>query len=109
MKTKHLLIALILSMITLCCSQEKNVDGIMISAKIVYEGDPATDGCGWLASIKDTLYKPVNLPEEFKVDNYPILISYEKLTSKACNWWGLPNDSISGITEINIINIKKDK
>jgi len=109
MKNKLLLLVPFLSIFTLSCDEKENNYSTMISAKIIYEGDPATDGCGWLTSIEDTLYKPINLPEEFKVDNYRVLISYEKLTSKTCNWWALPNDSISGITEINITNIKKDK
>lgn len=107
MNIKHLSLALFLSIFTLSCSEETENDSTMVSAKIIFEGDPATDGCGWLTSVEDTLYKPINLPEEFKIDNYPVLINYQKLSSKTCNWWSLPNDSISGITEISITNIKK--
>ncbi len=45
-------------------------------AVVVYTGAPEVDGCGWMISIKDSLYHPVNLDESFKINDLAIRIQY---------------------------------
>ena len=65
------------------CVEEPEI----LSAQNVSIGysDPAVDGCGWTIMIGEEIYAPVNLSEEYQVDNAKANITYEKLsTSKPC-------------------------
>ena len=73
----------------------RTAEGIM-----VYE-NPATDGCGWLIRINDKLYRPVNLADEYKIENLKVSVDYQLLDSKYTCWPGRL------IPEIKIVSIKK--
>jgi len=45
-------------------------------ATVVFMGDPAVDGCGWLVRIDDELYYPVNLADEYRIDSLELQIRY---------------------------------
>ena len=46
-------------------------------------GSPAVDGCGWVIEISSEIYKPMELPQAFQVDELPVKVKYERLSSKA--------------------------
>ena len=46
-------------------------------------GSPAVDGCGWVIEISSEIYKPLDLAQEFQIDELPVRIKYELLSSKA--------------------------
>lgn len=71
--------SLLMLLAIIACKKEEN----FASAIIKNFGDPAVDGCGWVIEISSTIYKPKNLPSEFKIDNLNVKIIYDKLTSKA--------------------------
>ena len=48
----------------------------LFSATVVYMGAPEVDGCGWLIQIDETYYYPVNLEDQFKIEDLPVRISY---------------------------------
>ena len=67
---------------------------------MVYE-NPATDGCGWLVQINNKPYFPVNLADEYKIENLKVSVDYQLLDSKYTCWPGRL------IPEIKIVSIKK--
>lgn len=73
-------------------------------AIIIYAGDPSVDGCGWLISISDTIYKPINLEEAFQVDSLEVSLEYQLLDSKwSCAW------QLDKYTEVKVKNMQKRK
>jgi len=88
----------------------KSKDGILIEsdctecedAVVRNFGDPALDGCGWVLDVSETIYKPRNLPGEYKVDSLDVKIRYKVLDSVNC---GLIRNAFS---EIFITEIKKN-
>jgi hypothetical protein len=76
------------------------------NAIIIYTGEVAADGCGWLVKINDTgeEYSPVNLSPAFQKDSLKVNITFSVLTTKfACG--SLANNP--GITQIQIGSISK--
>ena len=74
-----------------------------ITAVIVNEGEPMWDGCGWVMYIDSTRYKPVELANEFKVNELSVKITYAaKGTDYRCGLAALP------IPEIEILSIEKN-
>jgi hypothetical protein len=56
-------------------------------AIVVFGGDPSVDGCGWLLSIDDKLYYPVNLKAAYQVDSLKVSVKYETQTGTwNCGW-----------------------
>lgn len=60
-----------------------NKEDEFVDARIIDGGDIAVDGCGWLIEISSETFKPVDLPEEFKVDGKLVEIKYDELDSMA--------------------------
>jgi len=58
-------------------------EGEFVNAKIIDGGDIAVDGCGWLIEVSSETFKPVDLPEEFKVDGKLVEVKYDELDSMA--------------------------
>jgi len=71
-------------------------------ATIVFAGDPSVDGCGWLLSIENKLYHPVNLASDYKVDSLKVSIKYELQSGTWTCGWRSP-----GYENIEIKEIKK--
>jgi len=54
---------------------------------ILFFGDPAVDGCGWVIKIDNSIYSPLELETEFKIDSLNVKIDYELLNSSfKCGW-----------------------
>ena len=45
-------------------------------ARVVNMGAPEADGCGWMIRIGDEYFYPVNLEDEYRVENLPVIILY---------------------------------
>lgn len=73
-----------------------------VSAIVVYGGDPAVDGCGWLIQHGENLYSPVNLASDFKGDSLKVVLSYKVLESTWNCGWREP-----GYKQIEVLKIKK--
>jgi hypothetical protein len=73
-----------------------------VSAVVVYEGDPAVDGCGWLIQHAQKFYSPVNLGSDFKIDSLKIVLSYKVLESTWNCGWREP-----GYKQIEVLKMKK--
>ena len=102
---------LLLSVVLFSCKKdnkstdkEENIIGKQVSATVIYTGELSLDGCGWLIRIDSIkAYSPVNLPNKYKKNNLPIIISYNLLTSRYhCGMLAGGN----GITQMNITAIK---
>ncbi|ADQ18084.1 hypothetical protein [Leadbetterella byssophila] len=71
-------------------------------AVIVFAGDPAVDGCGWLLNIENKLYAPVNLNAKFQVDSLTVSVKYEIQSGTWNCGWRSP-----GYQKIDIKEIKE--
>ena len=68
------------------CNKEVN-ETIKDEAIILYEGDPAVDGCGYFLSINEVKYKPIELASDFSKDGLIVNVEYQLLDNKwYCNW-----------------------
>jgi len=44
---------------------------------ILFTGEIAVDGCGYMLKLEDHLYKPINLPASFEIDSLKVIVNYE--------------------------------
>lgn len=76
-----------------------------VSAQIVDERDPALDGCGWIVHAGSKRYMPVNLPDDFKIDELLVTISFTEVgTLHNCGFGPEPQP----ITKIYLLEIEED-
>ena len=76
----------------------QNVPGL-----ILYYGDPAVDGCGWMIEINKVIYSPITLDDAFKKDSLKVILDYQTLsTTWNCGWRnpGYPQIKISNIKQL---------
>jgi hypothetical protein len=109
MKTKKLkklpaflfLFSLCISLLGIECKKEEpdvqGADGL-----VLYYGDPAVDGCGWIIKINNTEYAPVNLDSEFQNDSTNVVLEFNLLDSKWHCGWREPGYQQIEITKISI-------
>ena len=71
---------------------------------VLFKGDPAVDGCGWLIKIDTVLYSPIILGTNFQKDSLKVILDYELLNSTWNCGWRIP-----GYFQINIKNIQKQE
>lgn len=48
-------------------------------ATVLFTGDVAVDGCGWVLDIDDDDYKPINLPQAYQFDGMYIISEFNEL------------------------------
>jgi hypothetical protein len=77
-------------------------------AEVIYSGAPEVDGCGWLIRISDRLYHPVNLHDDYKKENLPVVIEFMR-TGRIyrCGIGGTPYTSIR-IFNIDTLKFKNE-
>jgi hypothetical protein len=86
MKTAKL-IAVILSSATLtlttsCKKDSSNEMGAYtLDAMIIDEGPLSGDGCDWVV-VADSTYHPLNLSDQYKVNNSRVTVTFHKANSK---------------------------
>jgi len=74
---------------------------LLTQGMIMYEGEPAADGCGWLISVGTNIYKPIELPTEFKIENKSVILYYKSTQETyRCGFSSIEYD------EIEILYIK---
>jgi hypothetical protein len=107
MKTKKLkLFTLFLLLLPFCvvllgagCEKDEpdvqQADGL-----VLYYGNPAVDGCGWMIKIDNIEYSPTNLDSKFQQDSLKIILYYDTLNSTWNCGWRDP-----GYQQIKIIDI----
>ncbi|MCF8459311.1 MAG: hypothetical protein K9G46_01175 [Flavobacteriales bacterium] len=95
MKNK-LFLLLVLFASLIACDQRK-----FTKATVKDFGPPAVDGCGWVMEIDGTVYKPIDLPAKYQVDELKIEVKYDVLATMAgCGWVS------NAYEEIDLIKIR---
>ena len=74
----------------------KNASGL-----ILFYGEPAVDGCGWIIKINDNEYSPLALDDSFKKDSLEVIVDFNYLDSYWPCGWREP-----GYQEIEVIGVR---
>ncbi|MCV9388131.1 hypothetical protein [Reichenbachiella ulvae] len=105
LKEKVTILILLIGLCALSCENQSPLNSVSeadVPALILFEGDPAVDGCGWLIHHENTSYSPVNLHTDFQHDSLKVILSYNVLESTwNCGWREF------GYDEIEISKIKR--
>jgi hypothetical protein len=97
------LFVIILGLISFSCKQSSDISGSQYSkGLILYFGDPAVDGCGWMVQTNDSIYAPTNLDTKFQIDSLKVVLNFNRLNSTWNCGWRNP-----GYRQIKIIDIQK--
>ena len=102
---KHIII--IISLFTILvtssfsCKKSQETDLLKANGLILYYGDPAVDGCGWMIKINDKVYSPTILEADFQEDSLRVAINYYVLDSTWNCGWRDPGYKIIEIVEIS--------
>src|SRR4051812_28552754 len=81
---KYLVLSLLLLTIAIGCKKQSGLQTVVaVNATILYTGDPAADGCGWLIKPdnENATFKPVNLSDDYKKNNTKVTIFYTILST----------------------------
>jgi len=92
---------LLLALMGTGCEKEEEPDFQNVKGIILFRGDPATDGCGWLIEINNVEYKPQNLESIFQKEGLVVVLDFDTLNSIWNCGWREP-----GYQEINIVKMK---
>jgi hypothetical protein len=109
-KTLPLLCILVVSLIIFLSFKKNSMDKnniISEDATVINTGCIAADGCGWQikTSQTDSIYSPLDLSDQYHVDNFKIQVSYHKLKTRFyCS--KITNNPGPGVAEISIDSIK---
>ncbi|MDB5086356.1 MAG: hypothetical protein JWR09_350 [Mucilaginibacter sp.] len=101
---------LVLSLIITFSFKKNSADKTTLineDATIINTGSTAADGCGWQIKTAgtDSIYSPLDLNEQYQVNNLKIHVSYHKLKTRFyCSQ--VANDPGPGIAEVSIDSIK---
>jgi hypothetical protein len=110
LSTTAILILMAMSLLTDSCSKEDFCSGGYgtSEALVLDSGEPDAGGCGWLIQVNDSLFYPVNLEEQFKKDQLPVMIAYgNSKETYQCGENGGSYPAI-GILCIKKLDIKKE-
>jgi len=68
----------IIGITTFSCND--NLDSLSVNQNtpglVLYYGDPAVDGCGWMIEINKVAYSPILLDSGFKKDSLKVILDY---------------------------------
>ena len=90
--------------IIIACTKSDSQNAALITEATIYNtGAVAADGCGWTlkAAVNDSTYSPVNLGEDYKVNNLKVKVRFHPMKTKFSCGWG------AKLTEVTIDNITK--
>ena len=82
------------------CEKENEPDVQNVNGLVLYYGDTAADGCGWIIKMNNVEYSPINLDSKFQEDSLEVILDYDTLTSTWNCGWRKP-----GYQQIQIITI----
>jgi hypothetical protein len=95
--------ALFFSLMGAGCEKEepsmKKANGL-----VLYYGNPAVDGCGWMIKIDSIEYSPTNLDSMFQQDSLKVILDYDTLNSTWNCGWREPGYQQIQIIEIGLEN-----
>ena len=97
------MVALVVITAIACTKSDSENAVVTTEAVVINSGDIAVDGCGWLIKIPvtDSTYSPVNLAEDYKINNLKVKVRFHPMSTKfAC---GLG----AKIRQVTIDNITK--
>ncbi len=84
------------------CEKEGNENRLKDEAIVIYEGEPALDGCGYFLKIGDSKYKPLSQLPSFCKKGMIVLVDYQFAKGGwRCNW------QTKEYKQIKIFNISK--
>ncbi|WP_419802239.1 hypothetical protein [Mucilaginibacter sp.] len=85
------------------CKKQDTVTYTETTAMVLYAGNVASDGCGWLLKIDNSnaVFSPLNLPNLLKTDSLQVTVSYNLLNTKFNCSTG------NNFTQIKINSIRK--
>lgn len=90
----------------IACSKSNGENSVLITEAIIYNTGPvAADGCGWTlkATVNNSTYSPINLDDQYKVNNLKVKVRFHPMKTKlTC---GLGAAQLREITIDNIIRI----
>ncbi len=90
----------------IACTKSDGQNAVVISDAIIYNtGSIAVDGCGWTlkAATNDSTYSPINLDDQYKVNNLKVKVRFHSMKTKlTC---GLGATQLREITIDNIVRI----
>lgn len=70
-----------------CKKDEQKSKTEMATGMVLFFGEPAVDGCGWVIKIDTVTYSPIELDSKFKIDSLKVKLNYEILNSRwHCGW-----------------------
>lgn len=107
MKTTILKISIVFLLFSLMgagCEKSNETNILTGNGLILYYGDPAVDGCGWVIEVKDTTYYPTNLDPKFQKDNLEVTVNYRILSSTWNCGWRDPGYQEIELSKINLKN-----
>jgi hypothetical protein len=93
-----------ITLVTLACTKGDSPNAVLITDATIYNtGAVAADGCGWTlkAAANDSTYSPINLADDYKVNNLKVKVRFHPMKTKFQCGWG------AKLTEITIDNITK--
>lgn len=97
-------LAVLVMVAAFACTKSDSEDAAVITeATVINSGAVAADGCGWIIKIPvtDSTYSPVNLAEDYKVNNLKVKVRFHPMKSKFTCGWGVK------LREVTIDNITK--
>jgi hypothetical protein len=101
---KSLICVIVILAIVSGCKKENGSTHITPNAVIVFSGEIAADGCGWLVKVDgiNEEYSPVNLSTAYQKDSLKVKITYHILTTKQhCGAFN-GGSGEGGITQIHL-------
>lgn len=103
----RILIHFLFGLSIISCESQSTIEEVPaeqrnVSALVIFDGNPAVDGCGWLIHHDQNYHAPVNLDSVFMTDSLKVVLSYNILESNRLCGWRDP-----GYKEIEIVDIKK--
>ena len=76
-RQKHKCITLVLIIGLILCTCNKTPS--LTTARVIYSGPIALDGCGWLIETAQETYMPELLDSSYQIDSIQIFINYDLL------------------------------
>lgn len=97
---KICLIPALMVLTAFSCNKDEPVKLNSHQGIVLFSGDPAVDGCGWMIEIGQEKYSPVTLKSEFQIDSLGVIVDYNILSTEWNCGWREP-----GYRQIEILNI----
>jgi hypothetical protein len=113
MKTNSIIYVLLLLFTLVSCTKDKsptnNLDHLVASATLTWQGSYAVDGCGFFVQINSKSYKPINesiIGKEFESNtSIAVRIEYFHVAENVSYFCGMVKQEMNGIEIFSIATI----